>query len=121
MAVVGGWQLVAVGGWRSLGPPTKWCRGSGWLLIFPDGLWVVACYFLVASGWLLLFSGGLWMVAVISWWPLDGCCYFLVASGWLLIFLDGLWVFACYFLVASGWLLLFLVGSGRLLIVRDGL
>ena len=26
------------------------------------------CYFLVGSGWLLLFPGGLWMVAVISWW-----------------------------------------------------
>ena len=33
---------------------------------------VDGCYFLVASGWLLLFPGGLWMVAVISWWPLDG-------------------------------------------------
>ena len=25
------------------------------------------CYFRVYSGWLLLFPGGLWMVAVISW------------------------------------------------------
>ena len=60
---------------------------SGWAL---DG----CCYFLVGSGWLLLFPGGLWMVAVISWWALDGCCYFLVGSGWLLLFLGGLWMVA---------------------------
>ena len=42
------------------------------------------------SGWLLLFPCGLWTVADIYWWPLDGGCYFLMASGWLLIFLDGL-------------------------------
>ena len=48
----------------------------------------------MASGWLLLFPDGLWMAAVISWWPLDGCCYFLMASGWLLLFPDGLWMAA---------------------------
>ena len=73
----------------------------------PDG----DCYFLVGSGWLLLFPGGLWMVTVISWWALDGCCYFLVGSGWFLLFPGGLWMVAviswwaldgcCYFLVGS--------------------
>ena len=68
-------------------------------------------YFLVASGWLLLFPSELWIVAVISQWPLDGycyswcpldgCCYFLVCY----YFLVG-----CYFLVGGGWLLLFLGG-----------
>ena len=57
---------------------------SGWAL---DG----CCYFLVGSGWLLLFPGGLWMVPAISWWALDGC-YFLVGSGWLLLFPGGLWM-----------------------------
>ena len=37
----------------------------------PDG----CSYFLVRSGWLLLFPGEIWMVAVTSLWALDGCCY----------------------------------------------
>ena len=67
--------------------------GSGWLVLFPRGLWMVTIiswwalngyyYFPVGSGWSLLFPGGLWMVAVISWRALDGCCYFLVDSGWM--------------------------------------
>ena len=51
---------------------------------------VDGCYFHVASGWVLLFPSGLWMAAVISWWALDGWCYFLVSSGWLLFFPAGL-------------------------------
>ena len=49
----------------------------------PVSWWALhgCCYFLVGSGWFLLFPGGLWMVAVISWRALDGCCYFLVGSG----------------------------------------
>ena len=31
------------------------------------------CYFPEGSGWLLLFPGGLWMVVIISLWALDGC------------------------------------------------
>ena len=56
---------------------------SGWCTL--DG----CRYFLVGSGWLLLFLDGLWMVAVISWWTLDGCCCCLVNSGWLLLFTGG--------------------------------
>ena len=52
------------------------------------------CYFLVASGWLMIFPFGLWMVADISWWPLDGGCYCLMASGWLLLFPGTLWMVA---------------------------
>ena len=80
--------------------------GSGWLLLFPDGLWMVAvnswwaldgcCLFLMGSGWLLLFPDGLWVVAVYSWWALDGCCLFLVGSGWLLLFPNGLWMVVVY-------------------------
>ena len=101
--------------------------GSGWLVLFPGGLWMVGviswwaldgwCYFLVGSGWLVLFPGGLWMVGAISWWALDGWCYFLVGSGWLVLFPGGLWMVGviswwaldgwCYFLVGSGWLVLF--------------
>jgi hypothetical protein len=33
---------------------------------------MACCYFLVGSGWPLIFPGRLWMVAVISWWALDG-------------------------------------------------
>ena len=46
----------------------------------------------VTSGWLLLLPGGLYMVAAIAWRALDGCCYFLVGSGWLVLFLGGLWM-----------------------------
>ena len=56
----------------------------------------VHCGFLVGSGWLLLFPGGLWMVTVISWLALDGCCYFpgglWMVAGWLLLFPGGLWM-----------------------------
>ena len=70
-------------------------------------------YFLVGSGCLLLFPGGLWMVTDISWSALDGSCYFLVGSRWLLLFLGGLWMFpaiawwaldGCYFLVDGWWM-----------------
>ena len=40
----------------------------------------VQCGFLAGSGWLLLFPGDLWMIAVISWWALDGYCHFLVGG-----------------------------------------
>ena len=40
-------------------------------------------YLLQPSGYLLLFPWGLWMVPVISWRLLDGCCCF---PGWLLLF-----------------------------------
>ena len=54
------------------------------------------CLFLMGSGWLLLFPDGLWMVAVYSWWVVDGCCLFLMGSGWLLLFPDGLWLVVVY-------------------------
>ena len=97
--------------------------GSGWSLVFLDGLWMVAviswwavdgyCYFLVGSGWSLVFPGGLWMVTGTSGWAVDGYCYFLVGSGWSLVFPDGLWMLAviswwalngyCYFPVHTFW------------------
>ena len=60
--------------------------------------------FMVDSGWLVLFPDGLWMVAVISWRALDGCCSFLMGPGWLWLFLGGLWI---------EWDSLFNGGSGK--------
>ena len=79
--------------------------GPRWLLLFPDGLWIVA-----------VISCGSWMLPVISWWVLDASSYFLLGPGWLLLSPDALWIVAvilwwvldvyCYFLMGPGWLLL---------------
>ena len=108
-------------------------NGGFWMVVVIS-LWVLddGCYFLIASGWLLLFPGGLWMVVVfpggfwvilvISRWVLDGCRYFPMGPRWLLLFLDGFqmvavissWVLdGCYsFLMASGSFMLFPHGGG---------
>ena len=54
-----------------------------WLLLFVE-----------ASGWLLLFPRGIWMMAGISWKHLAGCCSFLDACGWLLVSFRSIWVVA---------------------------
>ena len=64
---VASWWMAAISLW-ALDGCCSFLVGSGWLLLFPGGLWM---------GWLLIFPDGLWMVAVLSWWPLDGCYYFL--------------------------------------------
>ena len=76
--------------------------GSGWLLLFLDGLWMA-----------IVISRALWMVVVIPWCALDGCYYFLVIS-WQGP--DG----CCYFLIGFGWLL-FLMRSRWLMLSLDAL
>ena len=48
------------------------------------------CCFLMGSGWSLLFPNGLGMVAVISWWVLHDHCYCRMDCTCLLLFPDGL-------------------------------
>ena len=56
--------------------------------------WVLdgSSYFLVGSGWSLLFLDGLWMVADILWCVLGGYSDLLDCSGWSLLFQGGLWM-----------------------------
>ena len=57
--------------------PCYFLVGSAWLLLFPDGLWMLAVICWWALEWLLLFPGGLCMVPIVSWWAVDGSCYFI--------------------------------------------
>ena len=71
----------------------------------------------MASKCLLLFRDGLWMLAGVSWRLLDACCY-LLDGFWVLLAISWRLLDACYdFLIPSGCLLLFPRGFSMLAVI----